>query len=314
LFLFVAALLPLLLANRWAFTLAALMAGVGVGLFIDEVGKFITSGNDYFYPPAAPIIYVFFLLTVLVYLQIRRPPSKDPRAVFYRAFEDLQEVLDHDLDPEERAGLVAELRSVAADQSNPNLARLAIELLHFLDHDQLYLVTPRSRLMDSLQATLLRLEGNWLSRGRFRMILAGGGIGLGIMQLMGIVNVVLALGTSVRLEQLMSGWILHSMVTSKSALGWFLIRLGLESVVGFVLVLAAVLLILRKDHRAIALTILGLLLSLAGVNLLKFYFEQFSTIFSAAVQFSFLLAALRYRRKYLAPSSPGPHPGVKPSR
>ena len=57
--LFIAALLPLILANRWAYTAGALLSGIGVGLFIDEVGKFITQNNDYFYPPAAPIIYGF---------------------------------------------------------------------------------------------------------------------------------------------------------------------------------------------------------------------------------------------------------------
>src|SRR5512136_1586725 len=79
LLLFVAALLPLVLTNRWAYSAGALLAGAGVGLFIDEVGKFITKSNDYFYPAAAPIIYAFFLLTVLLYLEIRRPPSMDAR-------------------------------------------------------------------------------------------------------------------------------------------------------------------------------------------------------------------------------------------
>ena len=37
----------LLWANRWALQLGAVLAGVGVGLFIDEVGKFITTSNDY---------------------------------------------------------------------------------------------------------------------------------------------------------------------------------------------------------------------------------------------------------------------------
>jgi len=62
LLLFAASLLSLIFANRWVYKVSALLAGVGVGLFIDEVGKFITQSNNYFYPAAAPIIYAFFCL------------------------------------------------------------------------------------------------------------------------------------------------------------------------------------------------------------------------------------------------------------
>ncbi|WP_432565348.1 hypothetical protein [Kineococcus sp. SYSU DK003] len=60
---------------------AALLGGVGFGLFIDEVGKFVTSDNDYFFEPSAAIMYVVFAGFVVGahYGRRRRPPSDAER-------------------------------------------------------------------------------------------------------------------------------------------------------------------------------------------------------------------------------------------
>jgi hypothetical protein len=301
LLLFAAALLPLVFANRWVYSSGALLAGLGVGLFIDEVGKFITQSNDYFHPAAAPIVYAFFLLTVLIYLQVRRPPKTDARGELYRSIGALMEVLDHDLEPSERLTLKFRLRRVADTADHSDLANLAQALLEFLESDALHLAPETPSFVERLLMRLRDFESRWLTERRIKAALVGGLGALGVMALIDLAQLLLAARNPLALERMVAEVVALGKVASSSGIFWFAARVTLEGLVGLLIVLAAGLLVAGRDERGIALGSLALLLSLAAVNLLVFYFEQFSTILKAMIQFSLLLGVFYYRRRHLTP-------------
>ncbi len=79
-FFMLAAIIPLLaLLGQEVRGVAAILGGIGFGTFIDELGKFITADNDYFFRPAIALIYVIFILLFLLFRSIerRQEPSQD---------------------------------------------------------------------------------------------------------------------------------------------------------------------------------------------------------------------------------------------
>jgi hypothetical protein len=65
LLLLLAVLLLLAFLDRSVSHGAAVVAGLGFGTFIDEIGKFVTADNDYFYRPAIALIYAVFVVAFL---------------------------------------------------------------------------------------------------------------------------------------------------------------------------------------------------------------------------------------------------------
>ena len=65
------------------------------------------------------------------------------------------------------------------------------------------------------------------------------------------------------------------------------------------LVISAILLVVRKVRLAFNLGYLSLLLALAVLDMLLFYFEQFSTVLIVGFQFVVILGVIYYRSRYM---------------
>jgi len=82
--------------------IAAILGGLGFGLFIDELGKFITSDNNYFYRPTIALIYVVFVLFFLRLRSFERHRKASPEIYLANALVLLEDAAIHDLDPKEK--------------------------------------------------------------------------------------------------------------------------------------------------------------------------------------------------------------------
>jgi hypothetical protein len=119
-------------------TPAAIIGGIGFGLFIDEVGKFVTADNDYFFKPSAAIIYLVFVALFLVGRTMRRRRGFDPREYLVNALDLLTEAARRPLDDRERGR--------------------ALELLSRTDPDE-PLVAPARQLLNETQTVPVRGPG-----------------------------------------------------------------------------------------------------------------------------------------------------------
>jgi hypothetical protein len=123
-FLMLAAFVILLsFASKAAHRVGSLVGGAGFGLFIDEIGKFVTRDNDYFFAPAAAMIYATFVATLLAAHAIRRARGYSAQEYLLNALRQLEEVALHDLTEEDRDRALAYLER--SDPDHPLVPALA---------------------------------------------------------------------------------------------------------------------------------------------------------------------------------------------
>ncbi|MFB3765101.1 MAG: hypothetical protein ACE14P_07615 [Methanotrichaceae archaeon] len=103
--------------NRSVRNIAAILGGFGFGAFIDELGKFVTSDNNYFFQPTVGLIYITFILLYALIKKInsRRWLTEEERLI--NVLEISKEAVLKNMDEREKQismDLIAE-----SDQLNP---------------------------------------------------------------------------------------------------------------------------------------------------------------------------------------------------
>jgi hypothetical protein len=266
LLLVVAATLPLLFVGRRVLLTAALAGGIGIGLFIDEIGKFLTETNDYFFAPAAPMIYGALLLFVTVWVVVRRSTASS-QDLLHASVDALRDSIDGRLTRAERDRVVTGLELVRA--SDPVAAALAARQI--------------STLASAEVEARLATPG-WIERGRGRQLLERwlpvpleralvvlgllGAAGLAALSAL-LLAVVLGLGMP------------DGPVKFPDDPAWAILILVIATGVGLASGVAAVLFLLHRDRAAVRIAVSATMVNLVAGGLITFYVAQFGAMTSA---------------------------------
>ena len=150
--------------GRFPQRLGAAVGGVGFGVFVDELGKAITTDNNYMYKPTIALIYIIFVLLFLLIHFIRIPRPLGHRESLVNALSLVGETVAGGFDPETKERAIALLDQ--SDSTSPLVQQLRI----YMDE--------RSPEEDLRRAVYFRAK-EWVVR-RYRLLVLhrwfGGGL------------------------------------------------------------------------------------------------------------------------------------------
>lgn len=118
--------------------MSAITGGVGFGIFLDELGKFVTRDNNYLFQPTVALLYIIFLTLFFVFRYIDEHSKMSQKEYLMNALRVLEEVVLNDMDRAEKRHF-----SFLLKKADPN-DEVTIQLKKLLN-DIDVIPTPQSR-------------------------------------------------------------------------------------------------------------------------------------------------------------------------
>lgn len=294
---FAGSLFPLIYANNRALDISAILTGIGSGLFVDEVGKFITQSNDYFYPAAAPIIYAFFLMTLFIFSLNKKERDFSLRERLYRTLEQFEEILEGDLSKDERDHMITELSFAFKQNDSPELQRLSKTIKKIILKSDESLVASQPDIFYRIEQWWVKTKTGLFHKNKPPRWLYLIWFVLGSIS---IIHPVVSFFAAINGFSLPGIWNQLIEVSLNLELGiGFIERLRLvgEAIIGLLLIFSAVAGFLGAKKIGTTVAYISLLMLLVLVNLLVFFFDQFSSIVFTVLHFCVFFLTLQYRQE-----------------
>jgi hypothetical protein len=274
---------------------AALISGAGWGLFIDEVGKYITKNNDYWFQPAIIFIYISFILLYLVYRYFEKLQPQDPKTLLYAVINKLEDIAEGDLDVNEKNEIIKKLDKIIKTETDKNKKTFAADLKTFIQNQK---ANPVGK--ENIWHKLLGKTGYFSYNSIFKrkIVLTTLGVYSAGWALNKIQETIRIIANPQKLQLIQKFYDDYNFI-NRADIYMIAFKIMSDFLVAVLFLAGLYYIGTRRRKKGLRFYQLGLIVSIFLSSVFKFYFEQFSEVF---VLFSsiLLVVAISQLRKELS--------------
>lgn len=260
----------------------AVIGGLGFGFFIDELGKFITEDNDYFFKPTAALIYIVFILLYFGTRTLLRERGFTPQEYLANAIDLIKDGAVRGLDePDKRRALDYLDHADQSDRMVGTVRKLVSEADLIPTQEPRWPVRAARRLHGSYVGLIDR---SWFPRAMSAVFIAWAVLSL--LQILGLVFATALEGDGIKVA-------LNEVGSDVEKLTFVNVATIASSLVAGAFMIAGVYKLRSSRLAAYRMFDRGLLVEIFVTQVFTFIESQFSAVFGLLINLA-LLATLRY--------------------
>lgn len=286
-------IISLVFYGKKSIKLASIIAGIGWGFFIDEIGKYLTRDNNYWFRPAIIFIYISFILLFFLYRILEKKSHQNRSSLWHELLEDCEELADNDLEITEKKELLQKINKFELLSSSPVEKKLLLNL-RSLVVSTVAKKDKKTFNLSRLVATSLRVTYNRLFKKKL-VFYALFTYSLWYIIDKFIDSLRLFLNSNKLL--ILQDYYRHYDFFSKADVFMITLKFIIEGVVAIFFAVGLVYWFRGRTIKGIRFYQWGLLINIFIGSLIKFYFEQFSGVFSLILAFVVWTWLDKYRRE-----------------
>ena len=272
---------------------AAIVAGMGWGLFIDEVGKYITKNNNYWFQPAIIIIYISFIILYLIYRHLETNQPKDTKTLLYAAINKLEDSAENELTEKEKQKTIKNLEKIIKKEKDLNVKNLAKELKIFFEKQE------TKKINKSDWWRILIAKTGYYSYNKFfktKLAIFGFSFYTGIWAIDKIQETVIILINPQKMQMLQKFSNDYDLI-SKSDFYMMAGKIFFDSVTAIFFVMGIFFMATKRKFKGLKFFQMGLIVSIFLSSVFKLYFDQFSEVWVIATSIILFFVILKMRKE-----------------